>query len=352
MKRRAPTPLKTILLLCALAPMTLARCGGSASDASDDVLLGTETGNPPVIKKEALHLEVAPGGVRLIGTPGAITPGADVQVTNRRTGETVATSAAADGSVDLTLGGQTNDVYEVTVRRGGQSTTITLTGSDLPSDLSTLSCEALGNALGPVIAATYAEADHSCSVDEDCAERYWGEACYNRCGSEVLASSAVEATSALAEQRIAGLCSEIDARGCRNDAPPCVGASERVLRCEQGQCVGRALEELSCQDLRNYASLRRLEEMRSADRSCTSDDECTVARNGVSCFADCGVAEPISIYAVASVDGAVQYIEQTFCAQVDNADCPPQPVPPCAPGGPEPTVACVQGQCTLRYVEE
>lgn len=352
MKRRAHAPLTTMLLLCAIAPVTLTRCGGSASDGNGDVLLGTETGNPPVIKKEALHLEVAPGGMRLIGAAGAVTPGAEVRVFNQRTGESAATTAAADGSLELTISGNTSDVFEITVDRGGQTTTIRLTALDLPDDLSTLSCEALGNALSPVIAATYAEADHSCAVDADCAERYWGEGCYNRCGSEILAASAVEATSALAEQRIAGLCGEIDARGCRNDAPSCPGGPVRVLRCEQGLCVGRELGELSCQDLRSYASLRRLDALRRADRSCSSDDDCTIARNGVRCFADCGVAEPIARTAVESVATAVTYVEDTFCNEVDNAGCPAQLVPPCPPP-PEsdPVARCVQSECVLVYLE-
>lgn len=351
MKRRAHAPLKTMLLLCALAPFTLARCGGSANDPGHE-LLGTETGNPPVIKKEALHLEVAPGGMRLIGAPGAVTPGAEVRVTNQRTGASAATTAAANGSVDLSISGETSDVYEVIVTREGQQASVTLTMADLPSDLSTLSCEALGNALGPVIAATYADADHSCTIDADCAERSWGEGCYNRCGSEILAASAVEATSALAEQRITGLCSEIDARGCPNGPVPCVPSLQHVLRCEQGQCVGRELGELSCEDLSQEASRRRQAAAAKAPRDCNVDDDCALSRFNLSCLDNCGgFASPIASSAYDAVEAEIAQAEALLCGQFERDACVVLALP-CDPPAGEPSARCEQGECTVLYVEE
>jgi hypothetical protein len=92
--------------------------------------------------------------------------------------------------------------------------------------------------------------------------------------------------------------------------------------------------------------------MQQADRSCSNDDDCTIAQNRVSCFADCGVAEAIARSAIESVDVAVQYVEGSFCRVVEDANCPPQPVPPCAPA-PEraPVADCIEGVCTLVYLE-
>jgi hypothetical protein len=347
MKLGVRAPL-TMLLLAALAPLTLARCGGSANDGGG---LGTETGNPPVIKKEALHLEVAPGGMRLIGAPGAVTPGAEVRITNQRTGASAATNAAANGAVELAISGEASDVYEVTVSRGGQQATVTLTAADLPTDLSTLSCEALGNALGPVIAKTYAEADHSCAVDADCAERYWGEGCYNRCGSEILAASAVEATSALAEQRITGLCGEIEARGCRNDAPSCPPPSPHVLRCEQGQCVGREFDELSCEELSQEASRQRQAAAVAAPRSCAGDDDCALSRNDLSCIDNCGgFSAPVANDARDALESTIAQVEQNLCGQFERDACVVLLLP-CVPAAGEPSARCEQGQCTVVYLE-
>jgi hypothetical protein len=92
--------------------------------------------------------------------------------------------------------------------------------------------------------------------------------------------------------------------------------------------------------------------MRNADRSCSVDGDCTIARNSVRCFADCGVAEPIAASAVDAVDSAVGSVEDTFCRRVETIDCPPADIPPCVPPSGEPTVACEQGECTVRYVEE
>lgn len=349
MKHRAHAPLMA-MLLCALAPAALTRCGGSADDPNGNQLLGTETGNPPVIKKAELHLEVAPGGMRLLGNPGAITARAEVRVTNQRTGESATTTAAADGSVEVTFAGDSSDVYEVTVTTASGTTSVTLTAADLPSDLSTLSCEALGNSLAPVIAATYAEADHSCAVDADCAERYWGEGCYNRCGSEILTASAVDATSALAEQRIAGLCGEIEARGCRNDAPPCAPSPERLLRCEQGQCVGRQLGELTCTELSNEASTRRQAAAEGASRSCDVDADCALLQHDLSCLDDCGgFFAPIasSAHDAAKID--IERADEALCGEFERDACQVLALP-CDPGSPGTrTPICVQGQCEVRF---
>lgn len=347
MKRRAPAPLKTMLLLCALAPMTLARCGGSANDGGG---IGTETGNPPAIDKAALRLEVTPDGVRLVGTPGAVTPGAEVRITNQRTGTSAATTAAANGSVELTISGEPRDVYEITVTRGGREVTITLTTADLPADLSSLSCDALGDALGNVMAATYAEADTSCTVDADCAETSWGGDCYFGCGASVLSGSAVDATAALGEQRIAGLCDEIEARSCGYPEPSC-DRPELVLRCEQGQCVARAPGELTCNE-QSSAAADRLATMRAdTPLECTDDSECGLQRYSLSCVPDCGYEEAIAVRFRSLVDDTLLSIEQRICQPSRAGGCPP-PLGPDCPAPDQPTVAvCMQGQCAVRYGE-
>jgi hypothetical protein len=348
--KRSFTP-ALLLLLSALAPATLTQCGGSASDGGGPSQLGTETGNPPVIKKEALHLEVAPGGMRLIGTPGAVTPGAEVRVTNQRTGATAQTLAAADGSLDVLVSGESSDVYEVTVVSDGLETSVTLTAADLPGDLSTLSCNALENSLGSVLRDAFGDADLSCTLESDCAEFGLGQGnCYNRCGTSIASVSGGAEALTEGTQRVAPVCAEIDRRGCLNAAPPCIPPATVTILCEAGRCVGRATSELSCDELTRQAALRRQQE-REEDNTCSVDADCTLVEDPLSCIADCGDPTAIPVVRVGSLESRLQSLEQEFCGQVTSSGCPPPAYPSCELHEGTPVAQCVQGQCSLRYVD-
>ncbi|MET0411012.1 MAG: hypothetical protein ABW217_06935 [Polyangiaceae bacterium] len=353
MKRRAHAPLMTTLLLCALAPMTLARCGGSANDGGGEVLLGTETGNPPVIKKEALHLEVAPGGMRLIGTPGAVTPGLEARVTNLRTSETAQTTAAADGSLDVFIAGGSSDEYEVTVGSAGNQSSVTLTAADLPSDLSTLSCNALENTLGNVVGSAFAAADTSCSQDSDCMLSQWGVGCYSDCGDTILSAAGQAGALADAEQRSAPVCNELENRPCERRGPsPCIPPSFGHILCRDGQCIGLETDELSCSEIERVAPERLAAVLELADRTCNTNDDCTLAAIPLTCVATCGFAGvSVSSSESASVEASVAQLEQNLCGPFQQGVCEPVPQLPCEPPAGEPTARCEERRCVTRYVQ-
>jgi hypothetical protein len=353
MKRRAHAPLMTMLLLCALAPAALTRCGGSANDGGG---LGTETGNPPLIEKAELHLAVTPEGIRLIGNPGAVTAGATVSVTNQRTGETASVAAASDGSVDMLVVGTASDTYRVTVVSGGRSATITITVADTPRDLATVSCATLLDTINQVASETFDSVDVSCSTNSDCValDSNAGN-CLPTCPYSVPASAqGRDAAVADSSQRTAGACGEIERRDCPFPIPSCEPQAPWAPVCEQGQCVSRALEQLSCSELSDEATRRREQASAAAARNCDVDTDCVLVESRLSCVASCGLTESVSVTddGSAVIGPQLEQLEQVVCGQYEQAACDPPGQLPCEPMAGEPTATCEQGSCTVRYVQE
>ncbi len=105
-----------VLLALAVAPFTLG-CGGES-----DRMGSTDTGNPPVIVSQKLHITPVPSGVTVSGDAGAVTSGARVDVVNTSTGDTAGTTAADDGSFAVAIEGGVNDEYRVYAELAGQTT--------------------------------------------------------------------------------------------------------------------------------------------------------------------------------------------------------------------------------------
>jgi hypothetical protein len=339
-----------LALLSALAPLTLPSCGGNANDGGGG--LGTETGNPPVIEKAKLHLEVMPDGVHLIGTAGAVTPGVEVRVTNQRTGENAVATAAADGSVDVLVPGAAADTYEVTVARGGRETSITLTSADLPSDLSTVSCDALRAGGFGILDPIYASADKACTDDSDCVTGAFGSGtCIPfSCGGWIASVAGRDAAIAAGSQALMAMCGEFEARDCENPVVDCAPPPPRRLVCEQGQCLAR---ELSCGDLSDEANGQRQQAIAAAARNCDINADCVLVRPRLSCVSDCGYGEPASIASTASaaLDAQIQQTEQVACEQFEQELCAPPGLLDCEAVA-EVEAVCLQGLCELRPVVE
>jgi heat shock protein HslJ len=106
-----------VVLLAALA----AGCGGQSSS--------TDTGNPPVVLGDKLRLTAAESGVLVSGASGVVAGGARVDVVDRATGQTATTTANADGSFEIAVGGSITDEYRVYSTTGGQNWRTILTSS-------------------------------------------------------------------------------------------------------------------------------------------------------------------------------------------------------------------------------
>jgi hypothetical protein len=330
------------LLLCALLPPALIRCGAAVDD------YGTETGNPPVIQKSKLRLEETPDGLRLIGEPRAVPSGASVRVTNLRSGASLETSAGADGSLDVALDGERSDDYELIVTTAGGEARTTLSAAALPDDLSTLSCDGLNVALENTVWSSFASVDRACTQDTDCVSEGWGNECFSRCTGVIASRAGSAAASLEASERIQPLCDQRARARCPALPEPSCAPLPPVL-CQQGQCVAQAETQLSCEDSSREAYRRRDDVLRRASHECTVADECAIVTPRLSCVADCYFGAAIAMSAVLGIDPEIEAIEQQVCVSAaEQRGCePPRPLP-CEPPG-DPRVDCVQGTCTLSF---
>lgn len=122
-RRLAPRWPEVCLGLFLLA--SLAGGCGAASDSLDS----TDTGNPPVIRAQELRLAASASGVVVSGEPGAVTPGAEVEVVNVTTGASQTTTAAADGSFEVELAGTLEHEYRVRANLRGRTASADLDAS-------------------------------------------------------------------------------------------------------------------------------------------------------------------------------------------------------------------------------
>jgi hypothetical protein len=338
-------------LLFATTPALFVHCGG-------ETLLGTETGNPPGIDSLKLYLERTADGVRVVGSPGAVTPGgAQVTVTNLSTGERVETSATADGSLDVPIAGAPGDEYEVTASSGGQQVTLAVSSSQLAAqqNIDGLSCEALERSLGETLRAAYEGADTTCSVDTDCAPLGSGTTprCYNGCGGELelalsLAGRAAAGAAALALTE--AVCAGLDS--CeREPPPPCAGGSDyQIPACRAGQCQAVNPITAACDNLNLATRSRFIALVNATDRTCSEDSDCLAAQPSATCVHTCGSQYAIARAAADDLTARIQAeIEQPVCGIVDQRGCQ-EAEPPCLPGPPQ-QAACRSGECVLVPIE-
>lgn len=350
MKRLFARALASVALLFA-SPALLVRCGGES-------LPGTETGNPPGVDALRLYLEVTNDGIRVLGSPGAVTPGgARVRVTNRTTGESVETVAGADGSLDVVIPGGAADTFEVTVVSGAAEVTQAVSFVDLATreDTNGPTCQSLESALGTRLRNSYDGADTSCSVDADCTRTGWEAAtpgCARGCNGPLLSQTGAAQARAAAAQATLDVCLALEQ--CeREPPPPCEGPEYEIIRCDAGQCRADYPIELACDALVLATSQRRLALITGVDRSCQADADCTVTSSGIPCLNDCG---PVDVALAASALPGLQAqleseIDQNLCSLIEQRACP-LPEPSCEPRDPGPfRGVCSAGRCELERIE-
>lgn len=120
LQRRFITLVQLALGGCVAPSVLLPACGGQ-SDA-----MSTDTGNPPVIIGQKLHVVPSDSGVVVSGDAGAVTPGASVAVENVTRGDERVTTSAPDGSFRVELEGTPEDEYRVEASLGGRTTSLSL----------------------------------------------------------------------------------------------------------------------------------------------------------------------------------------------------------------------------------
>jgi hypothetical protein len=326
------------LFLLALCPPLLSQCGGEAR-------LGTETGNPPRLELKKLFLLASVQGVELVGEAGAVSAGANVNITNVSTGASAETVALANGSVDVFVAGSLDDEYDVTATTtvGTTNSRLTPSASGGGNPLAQLSCEALDHSVRQRVAGVLASIDRSCSIDSECVPWSLGTCGGGGfCDEWWISASAVNLALAQAQQETSSLCNEFDR--CQPEVLGCQGGFP-VPDCQNGICqhLDLNIDLLDCDGRADEARSRLREELTHADGSCTRDDDCTLLNPHLSCVADCGNFAAVAESAVLVVEQHIQDVELTFC---QSLACPaPSPLP-CDPAL-EPTTSCIAGQCAL-----
>jgi heat shock protein HslJ len=106
-------------------------CGGQATEPINS----TDTGNPPVIAETKLRVVAGEDGVVVSGGKGAVSPGADVEVTNLSTDGSAETTAASDGSFEVEVEGGLDDGYRVEAKLNGKSVDVELAPTNTDAEL-------------------------------------------------------------------------------------------------------------------------------------------------------------------------------------------------------------------------
>src|SRR5688572_22050787 len=97
------------------------------------------------------------------------------------------------------------------------------------------------------------------------------------------------------------------------------------VRCGDGSAA-------SCDALGSRAHDERTAIHDEANRSCTADNDCAAVGIALSCYADCGVRSAIARSSAASVDAALQQVENVRCGEFAEQGCARPPLLPCYPG--------------------
>jgi hypothetical protein len=325
-------------LVISLCPPLLGHCGGAVEH-------GTETGNPPVVEQQKLHVVLHEEGVVVVGDPGAVSPGATVSVTNVRSRDRSEASAGTDGSVSVSVPGTLADEYEVTVSSDGRSQSVRVSAGSAAtnSELAGASCDSLEQTLSEQVGSGYAAASQ-CQVDSDCT--MGGDVgCYFTCGGPPVSVAGEDAARQSLLESTAPVCAELTRR-CGPRGPMRCPASLTTAGCNNGVC--QALEALDCRDLQDRLRQHRSDIVEQAPRDCTIDTDCALIQTSVRCIADCGSYGSVRASAADQVTMQVSAEAATICAQYEIQSCP-APIPLPCDAAAEPRAACVAGKCDLAY---
>ena len=302
----------------------------------------TQTGNPPLLDRARVTLEVGAADVHITGEPGAATPGgATIEITNLTTGQIIEGRAAPDGSFDVRVDGSPNDAFVVRVSANGEQSApvyVVRGGAEIAGEDGSLTCDQYTELAHAVLEASAAAADRSCNSSADCMTVPLSAGCVP-CFLASVAVNGVSQVEATLEAIDNGLCASSLVEGCRYPRARC--GAPAPPECVAGQCT--ALSELSCSERHAKAEATLAEAVQAADTRCESDSDCTLLEGATLCGGNCGLG-------VASRAGAAQ-VQQTLaeinaglCANFSEDGCKYEPVPCILL--PIPPPRCEAGQCT------
>ncbi len=120
--------------------IALVATDGAGNETTRTVTVTRDTVAPPAVVTTGIAVEAGEeaGTVRITGADGSVEPGAEVDITNTRTDETVTVVANGDGAFVATIDGEIGDSFSIRVRdRAGNESDPAEVGSgggDIPPD--------------------------------------------------------------------------------------------------------------------------------------------------------------------------------------------------------------------------
>lgn len=340
---------------------------GCGSRAADSV---TETGNPPFLDQSKLQVEARDGQIIVTAAPDAVPGHAEVRLSNDTNGDERSSTAESDGSFVLQVSGQPEDEVSLSVDSGAETESYVLAAAtsgeqDANPEPTQSTCDELYDSAQSRLDAALETASTACEEDADCAVIPGGPACSVSCVAVALSqegtTSVEQVRGSIEEQE----CAQMEAAQCSFTVQPIgcdpIDRFPNGVGCIDGECAAKPLdvngpEEGSpgpapdsaqlCAEL--SAEMDQLEQaLADADRTCSVDEDCVVARANSACSASCA-EESISVTGAAELDDLRVQLETEVCSAFGAAQCPPKS-PPCAtldrfPNGP----GCVAGLCAAK----
>jgi hypothetical protein len=321
------------------------------------------------------------------GEPGAIRTSGDepvvAKVTNRSNDATGSAAVNDDGSFEVRVEGTLEDDYELTVTARGtsDSTTETLAAS---SGASATCLERTGMAPNegsttgpqPICGALYAEASCratelaatvslDCEANEDCVIAY----SYPDCNDSVCFSDPLAVSTQGALELAAGrasinetTCQAFDNEGCSYSYAGCTPPPQLAAVCEDGQCVGRAVqwgfectgavlveEAATCEDFEAEALCRRDQMLAGLPNACSEDEDCEIVYAQPACAEnDCSGNFVIAASSADDVESGMAAIDDGICGLAAEMACG-YPGAPC--NSVAPTPRCIAGECVAEIAQ-
>lgn len=203
-------------------------------------------------------------------------------------------------------------------------------------------CEALRAAAEA--SANNASSDVACHVNADCVELP-PPSCVANCNGYAAPKAAQSSVQKSLRAIEDGQCKTWATSDCAKIAPmPVASCAVYVPACKEQRCVMRntigMLSAAECDTLRTNANHDLEAALKAADRTCKTDDDCTLSAGG--CVGGCG-GPAVAKRGEAAYKAAHAKIDAT-CKQWWDGDCmstTPQPIPSCAPV----KAQCVSGLC-------
>jgi hypothetical protein len=198
------------------------------------------------------------------------------------------------------------------------------------------------------LAGLFQNADHHCSLDSDC-HGATGISCGNPCGFPYVSMTGWASIESDVAKIETDLCDPFFAAGCQT--PVYFGCNLGDPICSNGSCensggiLGNGKNPdggaATCDELTSQLGRRVEVHAQIADRTCTTDDDCTVAGLDFRCYHACG-SGPLSKAGAAALATELTALETEFCPAFEGAGCVSF-VPSCVP--PPLGLKCVSNLC-------